>query len=121
MSLAKLINEKPLDFLMNEIKVGDWIVYPTGGTSARMVLARVTEIKNDPDKKTWDGYRGASPWRINVNRYKEGTKSATGEHLPEYLATRADFASYWKIDTSRKVGLDQLHRVVIIPDPCIME
>jgi hypothetical protein len=98
-----VVPDKPLDFLGRELHPDDWIVYPTGGTSARMVLARIKRIDTlEPDKHVWNGLMGQSQFRLVVNRHKEGDYDTTSE-------------SYWKVDESREVRVDQLHRVVIVP------
>ena len=135
------VPEKPLDFLNQEIHIGDFICYPTGGTSCRMVLAKVLKIEDHPDfdyakaqaveaadevaavqREVWiktgdlkdleayhelyrkrpiyypsppeDGVRGPGRYRIQVNRFKEGISSP---------------------DSKRKVLIDQLHRVIVLP------
>ena len=136
------VPDAPRDFLDHEIKVGDFIVYPTGGTSARMVLARVIKVndtlsaedlpklqqyykdrdaydlagRNNTPKPAYplwplsgsygtaDGYRGYARYTLTVNRYQEGT-------------LKANDPSWWTIDNQRKVSINQLHRVVIVPTP----
>lgn len=91
------------DFFGKEIKEGDWVIYPTGGQSCRMVLARVAAVI-DLDKEVYDGYRGRSMVKIQVNRYQDGVRKASDNETH----------SYWKIDSSRKVSIEQLHRVVVV-------
>lgn len=106
------------DFLGNEIKEGDIVVYPTGGRGvARMVVARVLKVRDCRDAferhmqmyfdyvtqvrytavryhgPGHDGYRGPAAFKILVNRQKDRT---------------------WHIDGEKKVTVDQLHRVVSI-------
>ncbi len=103
-----MIPEKPLDFLNRELAVGDWITYPTGGTSCRMVLAKIVEIKDD--KLVWDGARGKSKVTVFVHRVKEGSR---GPKDPTGWSRN--------IDTKRKVRLDQLHRMIKIDSSEIPE
>lgn len=91
----------PIDFLGNEIKIGSIVCYPTGGQSCRMVLAKVVHIKDDA--KVWDGHRGQSPYRIQVQRIQEGTRTANG-----------DGRWGWSLDTKRKVSIDQIHRMIVL-------
>lgn len=123
--------EFAIDFLGNEIKEGDTIVYPTGGTSARMVRAVVHTIRDlrdqfhlepcdvwDKEARQWrkgvgkrwvggghDGFRGPMAFKLVVHREQEGTRTGNADDQ--------EF-SFWKIDTTRKVNVDQLHRVVSI-------
>lgn len=91
------------DFFEKEIKEGDWVIYPTGGQSCRMVLARVAKVV-DLDKEIWDGYRGRAMVKIQVNRYQDGTRKASDN----------EGRKYWQIDSARKVSIEQLHRVVVV-------
>ena len=96
------VRVKATDFFDKEIKEGDWVIYPTGGQSCRMVLARVAAVI-DLDREVWDGHRGRSMVKIQVNRYQDGMRKASD-----------DGSSYWKIDSARKVFIEQLHRVVVV-------
>lgn len=93
----------PLDFLGREIKEGDFIAYPTGGTSARMVLARVKRVE-PLDYPVQNGLLGKSYVRLVVNRHKEGRRTSSDE-------------GYWRIDDAREVRVDQLHRVIVVDGP----
>lgn len=91
------------DFFGKEIKEGDWVIYPTGGQSCRMVLARVAAVI-ELENEVWDGHRGRSMVKIQVNRYQDGVRKASDNEAH----------SYWKIDSARKVSIEQLHRVVVV-------
>lgn len=91
------------DFFEKEIKEGDWVIYPTGGQSCRMVLARVAKVI-DLDTEVWDGHRSRSMVKIQVNRYQDGVRKSSD----------GDDGKYWQIDSSRKVSIEQLHRVVVV-------
>jgi hypothetical protein len=95
----------PVSFLEQELAPGDFITYVTGGTSARLVLARIKRI--EPYTRGHDGHRGESNWRLVVNRFQEGTR--TVENTKD--------RTYWKIDPKKEVRVDQLHRVVKIDPP----
>ena len=128
--MSRELPEFATDFLGNEIREGDTVVYPTGGSSCRMVRAVVRTIRDcrdqcyqvdadtyDRENKAWikhthkewlsraghDGYRGALAFKIVVNRQQEGA----------HMAGDPD-AGIWGVDDTKKVTLDQLHRVVSI-------
>jgi hypothetical protein len=124
--------EYPLDFLGRKLKVGDYICYPTGGTSYRMVLAKIADI-NDT-RSDWvlkeqpypantyheagisyrwiktkrsiglNGIRGPNRFILSVNRIQEGAKRPK------------DVNNRWGVDTKRKVRIHQLHRVILVDE-----
>lgn len=109
LKMDRPVRTEALDFLGQEIAEGDWIVYPTGGTSARMVLAKVKRIELLDGKSSWslvhDGLRGLSRVRLVVNRHREGIHTSDASE------------GYWSIDEKREVRVDQLHRVVKVVPP----
>lgn len=95
------IDGRHIDFLGRPLSVGDYVVYPTGGQSARMVVAIITRLAH-ADHVFGDGHRRRTTAVVFVYRQREGEHTDTGER-------------YGRVDSSKEVRVEQLHRVTIIP------